>query len=102
MLRKIELMYFFFGIDKERRQCKECNHFHRYMYHDKYYRKCEIYGETNSEASDWAGKYTACGKFNKKYNGEWKVINYVKRCCGEKSQEEPIEGQIMLGGFDNG
>ena len=98
MLRKIELMYSFFGIDKEKRQCKECNHFHRYMYHDKYYRKCEVYGTTNSEASDWAGKYRACGFFNKKYNGEWAVINYVKRNYKEKLPEEPIEGQIKFEG----
>ena len=98
MLRKIELMYSFFGIGKEKRQCKECSHFHRYIYRDKYYRKCDVYGETNSEASDWAGKYKACGMFNKEYSGE-AMMNYVKRSCNEKMPEEPIEGQIMMGGF---
>lgn len=97
MLRKIELMYSFFGILKEKRQCKECSHFHRYMYRDKYYRKCDIYGETNSEASDWAAKYRACGAFNQEYKGE-AIINYVKRSCGEKLPEKPIEGQIMFEG----
>lgn len=97
MLRKIGLMYSFFGIDHENRQCKNCNHFHRYMYHDKYYRKCDVYGETNSEASDWAGKNIACGMFNKEYHGGSTIINYVKRSHHKKLPEKPIDGQIILG-----
>ena len=95
MLRKIELMYSFFGIDNEKRQCKECSHFKRYMYRDKYYRKCDIYGDTSSEASDWSGKYISCGMFNKEYKGK-AIINFVKRSSGNFSPEEPIEGQISF------
>lgn len=95
MLRKIELMYSFFEIDNEKRQCKECSHFKSYMYRDKYYRKCDIYGDTRSEASDWSGKYISCGMFNKEYKGE-AIINFVERSCGKKLPEEPIEGQISF------
>ena len=59
-VRKIDLMHRFFGKD-EAHTCGECNNLCSYRYRGKTYRKCEIYGVTNSEASDWAKRWTACG-----------------------------------------
>jgi len=33
-------------------KCKNCNHHHRYEYHNKYYHKCDLLGVSNSEATD--------------------------------------------------
>lgn len=92
--RKQDLMYSLFG--QADGQCKGCEHFIRFKYHDKNRRKCEVYGDTRSEASDWAGKWQACGLFpDKPYNGR-PVIEIVKR---GQSKQEPMqcEGQITIG-----
>ena len=68
-LRKIALMHSLFGKCEEH-ICKECDHFVEGRYHSRVLRKCEVYGLTHSEASDWAQKHTACGMFNKEYSGE--------------------------------
>ena len=67
-MRKIEEMHRRFG-RRGHGTCADCPHFLRYKYRDKPYRKCEVYGVTNSEATDWVAKYTACGLYDKEYNG---------------------------------
>ena len=58
-LRKIELMHRQFGVI-EGKTCRECSNLTEHRY-DKLYRKCKIYGETSSEATDWAMRWKACG-----------------------------------------
>ena len=60
-LRKIELMHQQFGVVAGK-TCGECSNLTEHRY-DKLYRKCKIYGETSSEATDWAMRWTACGKW---------------------------------------
>jgi hypothetical protein len=74
--------------------CGECSNFKRYRYHSKLYRKCTVYGVTNSEASDWAKKYEACGMFNQEYTGR-PIIELVKH--NSNSEPEPLlDGQIIF------
>ena len=67
-MRKIEEMHRRFG-RRGYGKCKDCPHYTRYKYRDKPYRKCKVYGVTNSEASDWTGSWDACRLFDKEYNG---------------------------------
>lgn len=91
-LRKIELMHRQFGVVAGK-TCGECSNLtvHRY---DKLYRKCKIYGETSSEASDWAMRWKACGMFNKEYTGG-PIMRLVVRTAN-KQPEKPLDGQTFL------
>lgn len=98
-IRKIELMYRVFG-KCEGHTCGECNNFCSGRYHDKIVRKCEVYGLTHSEASDWAKRWTACGKFNQEYTGR-PIIEMVKHNSSKpKEPEPPLEGQVFLEGTE--
>ena len=74
--------------------CRDCEHYIRYRYHDDFVRKCEVYGDTRSEASDWAGKWQACGLYpDKEYNGR-NVIELVRG--GKPKEQMQIDGQMDL------
>ena len=80
MARKIEAMYKLFGryTGKQSKQCKDCCNFIRKEYNRTYF-KCLVYGDTDSEATDWRASYEACGMFNNRsYTGN-KIIELVKR-----------------------
>lgn len=94
MIRKIDLMYELFG--KADGKCNDCKHYMVLDYHNRTYRKCEIYGITQSESSDWKASYDACGLFpDKEPKGVDKEI--IRLGLGrEKKQEEQIDGQLNL------
>ena len=95
--RKIDLMHQMFGTADGK--CGECDHLIEGRYHDRMLRKCEIYGLTHSEASDWAKRWKACGLFNKETNHE----NVIRLVGAERSQPTgPLEGQIGLEMTNNG
>lgn len=97
--RKIDLMHQLFG--KTEQLCKDCDHFLRERYRDKAYRKCEVYGVTSSEASDWNASYQACGLFNRPYPYEGNpIIRYVTPDRKAEADNEPLEGQLDLLGGD--
>lgn len=60
---KAQHMYHHFG-KCEGHKCKECKHFREYQYGKTYF-KCNVYGNTSSEATDWGATLDACGLFNK-------------------------------------
>lgn len=92
MKRKNDLMYELFG--KSEGLCKDCKHFKSLRYHDYRYRKCSVYGETCSGASDWAGKWQACGLYpDKEYNGR-EVIKLVRG--GKPKKQIQVDGQMDL------
>ena len=95
-LRKIDLMHKFFGIC-EGHTCGECSNLVEEPYHGKMYRKCKVYGQSNSEATDWAKRYLACGRFNEPYTGR-PIIECVKpvRTKQEEAQRIELEGQTSL------
>ena len=92
-IRKNHLMYKQFGICGEH-ICGECSNLVSFTYRDKRYKKCKVYGITQSEASDWANKYTACGMFNKEY-GARPIIELVKREA-VKPEIEILDGQMHM------
>ena len=87
---KIDRMHEMFGSVPEK-HCKDCDHLIRHRYNRVFY-KCECYGETSSEASDWRLKWTACGLFNKEYNST-PIIKLSFRPPKEVIQ---CEGQVSL------
>ena len=95
--RKIQAMYERFGRYGVG-ACRDCCHFVTGRYHDKILRKCDVYGLTHSEATDWAGKYAACGQFNKPYKGG-PIIELLK--YGPRRQNNsPVDGQMDMFGGD--
>ena len=91
-VRKINLMYSIFG-QAVGHKCADCQHFQRINHHGKIYRKCEVYGITQSDATDWKQSNTACGLFpNKPYEGR----EIVRRVGTIKEPEEDIPGQITF------
>ena len=90
--RKIELMHEMFG-KNEKYCCAECDHFRKINYHDKTYRKCEVYGLTRSEATDWKASNVACGLApDKTYMGR----NVVEMVTPHKDVDDPIIGQMSI------
>lgn len=94
-VRKINLMHRMFGINQDRK-CGDCDHFVEYNYRTKHLKKCECYGCTRSEASDWAKKWQACGLYNKPYDG----TDIIRMVCPKKEPAEPLPNQINLFGED--
>ena len=92
-LRKQHLMYKQFGMC-EGHVCGECSNLIEGSWG---YKKCKVYGDTSSQASDWAKRWLACGMFNKKYTGG-PIIELVRRSPRKDPAaiEEPLEGQITL------
>lgn len=90
-IRKIDLMHRVFGKLGPGYYCRDCDHLCSYQANRKWY-KCEVYGLTHSEASDWSGRYDACGMFNKEYDGN-DIIRLVR---GYPAPPEEIQGQETL------
>lgn len=91
MKRKIDRMHELFGVTQGKK-CKDCEHLHGGV---NEYRKCLVYGNTCSEATDWALKYDACGLWNKPYEGDVPIVKLIR---ANKSDVQ-VEGQLsMFGG----
>lgn len=95
MIRKIEKMHLMFG-KADGKRCEECNHLLRYRHHDRTVTKCEVYGDTRSEATDWSGRHRACGLYRKEYGGD---IHIVRLSISDRADNQ-IAGQISL--FEEG
>ena len=95
-LRKIDLMHRQFG-KCEGHTCGECSNLVAYEYHGRTYRKCKPYGDTSSEASDWAKRWQGCGLFNKPW-GDKPIMRLVRptRKDKEEMQNTPLDGQISF------
>ena len=89
-IRKIDLMHREFGVCPGKK-CQYCDNLIVQQANRRYY-KCEVYGITDSEASDWRLSYDACGMYNKVYNGN-PVIRMVR---GYPAPPEPLDGQESL------
>ena len=89
--RKLEVMHRHFGIATG--ICSNCPHFRRYTF-DKTYFKCEAYGLSHSEATDWRAKWQACGLINEELPDRW--IPMIDKLEWTKEYTGPIDGQISL------
>lgn len=83
-------MHRFFGIGDG--YCKGCIHL---TDQPGSYKKCEIYGHTASEATDWAQKWPACGLKDKPYNGDRAIIEVISH-EKKKASDSQIDGQMTL------
>ena len=94
-LRKIEAMHKEYG-KQYGHTCSECQHLSSYNQSRTWY-KCEVYGDTRSESTDWAKRNLACGMFDKPFNSEKQLplIEKLKRSARQQ-ENESIEGQMAL------
>lgn len=96
MERKIHAMHEAHG-KTEGRTCSMCCNFEAYRHHGKRYRKCAAYGLTHSEATDWAGRYEACGLYGTPFEELHRrpMIEVMKR--GKKEPElDTLDGQVGM------
>lgn len=90
MLRKIDAMHHYYGIASGR--CENCPHFVRKIW-NRTYHKCSVYGDSNSEATDWRCGYQACGLIDKPFpEGDARIVKLLSR----DRDEEPLPGQISM------
>ena len=94
-LRKIALMHRLFGIELGH-ACRECSNLVKGKYHDRTLCKCRVYGLTHSEASDWAGRWQACGMFNKTWDKQPVMRDVIPERKQKEADNTPLEGQISL------
>ena len=93
--RKIDAMHMRFGV-QDGAQCRDCCHLISWEGHNRRYHKCELYGLTQSEATDWRLKYQACGAYNVPSDKLDAYGPLLKSIIRERSAEPPIDGQIGL------
>lgn len=94
-LRKIALMHRLFGVC-EGHACRECNNLVKGRYHDHILTKCKVYGMTHSEASDWAGRWLACGAFNRTIDRGPVIRDVVPDRQRKEADNSPLDGQMMM------
>ena len=93
--RKINAMHVMFG-SCDGHTCGECSNLITGKYHEKTLRKCRLYGVSHSEATDWAKRWPACGKFN----CDDRNVCVIRRVIARRPPEALIDGQMkMLDGF---
>lgn len=94
-LRKIDLMHKLFGRIPDRK-CKDCQHLIYYSASHKWY-KCECYGDSSSEATDWRLKWDACGLIDvADFKKNHVPIVRTLRLYQPKKEEQQIEGQLKF------
>ena len=94
-IRKIALMHRIFGVS-DGHTCRECCNMVKGRYHDRTLCKCRVYGMTHSEASDWAGRWQACGAFNREISRGPVMREVVPERKQKEVDQSPIEGQIRM------
>lgn len=94
-MRKIALMHRLFGVC-EGRTCRECSNFVKGKYHDRTLCKCKVYGMTQSEASDWTGRWQACGAFNRTINRGPVIREVVPDRMQKETENAPLDGQLRM------
>lgn len=96
--RKILAMLIHFGELKNGKTCKQCCHLKKYGWRGKNYYKCEVYGISNSEATDWRLYYPACGAFNVEAIEKRDLYKELWHEPKEKKDDEPLKGQMIIEG----
>ena len=85
---KLEIMHSIFGVT-EGKQCKDCCH-RICNERSRTYNKCECYGLSLSEATDFGVYQTACGLFNKETDVRDVYKRNTKRHKKIELQEETL------------
>lgn len=99
--RKIDAMHRRFGIT-DMLHCRSCCHCIKVRPTDRQFYKCELYGDTNSESTDWRVGFLACGMFDRPVDMErWvPVIDEIKHA--PKPPDPPLEGQMTFSAYLSG
>ena len=93
MSRQLDIMHKLHGRNAGRK-CGDCSNLVSGRYHNKILRKCERYGLTHSEASDWALSWVSCGQFGVPLpDNERPVIEWYR---DSKREQGPLDGQIGM------
>ena len=95
-MKKIDLMYATFGVDPQCRKCKDCPCLVRVSTTGRAYYKCSVYGQSSSTATDWAGKWMACGRFGKPLEQGERTVLWVTKGDKGNSGEGQLPGQIRM------
>ena len=87
-MTKIQRMHKNYG--RISRLCRDCMHCACYVYECANHYKCEAYGVTHSDETDWDITYSACGLFNREHQG--------KPLAGddELTPDGVIKGQVTM------
>ena len=91
MKRKIDAMHqhYGYGVGK----CEDCPYFAEKKF-DRTKHKCRVYGESDTEETDWRRGYMACGLIDKPFpEGDVRIVRLVER---EKRGDDQIKGQIAM------
>ena len=92
--RRIAAMHKRFGTNTTM-YCKDCSHLISGEYHCKRYYKCELYGLSHSESSDWRRGWMACGMYNVHQDMD-RWVSLMKQINHGKRAEPPLDGQIRI------
>lgn len=92
--RKIAAMHKRFGTCGVLR-CKDCEHLIGGKYRDRQYYKCELYGLSHSEATDWRLANQACGMYNVPQDMD-RWVPLLEQIKHGNRNEPPIKGQVTL------
>lgn len=96
MKNQLETMHRLYGKDHAHK-CGQCSNFVRGRYHDRMLQKCERFGLSHSETSDWAQRWPACGMFNVPMPDDDKPVkDWAKRAQHRIVADEPADGQIRM------
>ena len=92
----IEFMHYFFGSGHPSDKCGTCIHLTSYTNYtaSRKWFKCECYGNTNSEATDWRKKYPSCALYNMPYDGIPGIE--IKKHMKRPKEDIQCEGQMEL------
>ena len=90
--RRIEAMHRRFGTCGVL-QCRDCCHLIGGRYHDRRYYKCELYGMSHSEATDWRLSYPACGMYNVPQDMD-RWVPMLDQIVHAQKNDAPLEGQM--------
>ena len=90
--KKIKLMHKYFGASKGK--CGECSNLSRSCCGRRTLYKCKVYGDTSSEATDWARSWPACEMLNQEYSGPPMMGASIGRSAPQLEPEEPLDGQM--------
>ena len=92
-MRKHPLMIQTFG--EGTGSCKDCPYLQKNVANRTHY-KCQVYGVSASEATDWALSYPACGAKDKTVD-ELKYLMGQVRYRATNDKLDTIPGQMTLG-----
>lgn len=90
VIRKVDLMHQLYGVGEG--CCVDCSNLIVKSNRGRTLKKCIVYGDTHSEATDWAFCWKACGLKNKE-SAHRNVVRLVRW----QNEKEPLDGQITWG-----